>query len=115
MTTPTTQPTPPPVNPLNIAKKVQIGQLLEISDGNLAGAKLRVTETGAYEAVMGAYGEDPETTVTIIAECRHCAFTAEVDADDGDHSGIEFRVWRHERDFPGHVIGYRTDTVRWWD
>lgn len=113
MTTPTTQPTPPPVNPLNIAKKVQIGQLLDVIDDGETLHHVRLD--GDALSAIERQVLDRMTTVTIIAECRHCAFTAEVDADDGDHSGIEFRVWRHERDFPGHVIGYRTDTVRWWE
>ena len=79
MTTPTTQPvsdipTTPPVNPLNIAKKVQIGQLLEVIDDGDTTYRVRIDRDAMDAIAHQAYARS--TTVTIVADCRHCAFTA---------------------------------------
>ena len=113
-TTPTAQPTltPPPVNPLLIPKKVYLGQMVEIVSDNAWGGEQFTLD---HEALSAITGDVPETSVTLIAECRQCAFSTELDADEDDHSSIEFRVWHHEQASPGHVIGYRTNITRSWE
>jgi hypothetical protein len=103
----------PQADPGETPIKVQIGQLLEIATvGAHEGRKIRITHDGLFEALVDEH--DGESGVTLHAECRSCQFTAQADSDD-DQSGFEYRCWNHEQQHPGHVIGYRTETVRWWE
>ena len=110
MTTQAIPTTPPPVNPLNIPKKVAYGQLLGGDEGTRPPYQARLDDD-----LLRPEPVIHKARVTLIAECRHCHFTATIDADDDDHDGIEFRVWHHEQANPGHSIGYRTEIARWWE
>jgi len=90
---------------------VKVGQTLVIEDGDFALDKFRITEHGLFTATIKSTAD---TFVATHAECRHCHFTAETTSEDDDQSGFEYRVWNHEQDNPGHVIGYRTETERCW-